>query len=81
MAFKPTNFSLPQIGALLSRGLLSLSVRARIVLLAVTPLVGFGIIGASFISGEQAVEEAFESTKTSGTIADGVARFLIAGAR
>jgi methyl-accepting chemotaxis protein len=53
-----------------SRTMLSLSVRARIILLAVTPLVGFGIIGTSFVTGERAVESAFETSKTAGMIAD-----------
>jgi methyl-accepting chemotaxis protein len=70
MSFRPSVPAISQIGALLSRTLLSISVRARIILLAVTPLVGFGIIGASFITGERAVESAFESSKTAGSIAD-----------
>lgn len=70
MPFRPTLPAISKVGALLSRSLLSLSVRARIVLLAIAPLVGFGIIGVSFLTGERAVEEAFESTKTSGAIAD-----------
>ena len=64
-------FSVPaQIGANFLRRFLSLSVRARIILLAVTPLVGFTIIGFSFISGERETENAFESMKAAGTVAE-----------
>jgi len=64
-------FSAPaQIGANFLRRFLSLSVRARIILLAVTPLVGFTIIGFSFISGERETENAFESMKAAGTVAE-----------
>ncbi|HWJ99510.1 MAG TPA: methyl-accepting chemotaxis protein [Xanthobacteraceae bacterium] len=70
MSFRPFFSAFSQIGTLFSRTMLSVSVRTRIILLAVTPLVGFGIIGASFVTGERAVESAFESSKTAGAIAD-----------
>ncbi len=59
-----------QFGSKLSRTLLSLSVRARIIILAVTPLLGFALIGLSFISGEREIERAFETMKTASSIAD-----------
>jgi methyl-accepting chemotaxis protein len=70
MPFRPTLPAFSKIGGVFSRTLLSLSVRTRIILLAVTPLVGFGIIGASFVTGERTVESAFESSKTAGATAN-----------
>lgn len=70
MSFRLSFSAFSQIGAVFSRAMLSVSVRARIILLAVTPLVGFGIIGTSFVTGERAVESSFESSKTAGVIAD-----------
>ena len=40
-----------------------LSVRGRVIALAVVPLIGFGAIGAAYMSGEQAVQTAFGETK------------------
>ncbi len=47
-----------------------LSVRARIVVLAVIPVVGFLANGAAFIGGEAEVDDAFESVKRAGALAD-----------
>lgn len=67
MNFKRMISPLSQIA---SRFMPSLSVRARIIILAITPLIGFAVIGFSFVSGERAVEHAFESMKTAGSVAE-----------
>jgi methyl-accepting chemotaxis protein len=59
-----------QLGKNATRTFLSISVRARIIILALTPLIGFTIIGFSYVSGERAVESAFESMKTASNVAD-----------
>jgi len=70
MNFKRMFSPLSQIASRASRILPALSVRARIVILALTPLIGFAIIGLSFVSGERAVEHAFESMKTASSVAE-----------
>ncbi|MCZ7659945.1 MAG: methyl-accepting chemotaxis protein [Xanthobacteraceae bacterium] len=40
-----------------------LTVRGRVIALAIVPLIGFGAIGATYLSGEQAVQGAFGETK------------------
>lgn len=47
-----------------------LSVRVRIVVLAVIPVIGFLANGVAFIGGEAGVEDAFESVKHAGALAD-----------
>jgi methyl-accepting chemotaxis protein len=54
----------------LARISLSLSVRSRIIILALIPLAGFTIIGFSYISGEHEVESTFKSMKSASAIAD-----------
>ena len=46
------------------------SVRSRIALLAAIPVVGFLANGATFVSGEGAIEQAFQSVKSAGVLAD-----------
>ena len=70
MNFKRMISPLSQIASRVSRFMPSLSVRARIIILAVTPLIGFTVIGFSFVSGERAVEHAFESMKTASSVAE-----------
>lgn len=70
MNFKSIPSLSTQLGKNLLRKFLSLSVRARIIILALTPVVGFTIIGFSYMSGERAVESAFESMKTASTAAE-----------
>jgi methyl-accepting chemotaxis protein len=59
----------------LSPRLPSLSVRARIAVLALIPVVGFGANGASFLSGEREVGGAFDSVKQSAVLADASREF------
>jgi methyl-accepting chemotaxis protein len=70
MNFKRMISPLSHIASRVSRFMPSLSVRARIIILAVTPLIGFTVIGFSFVSGERAVEHAFESMKTASSVAE-----------
>jgi methyl-accepting chemotaxis protein len=46
------------------------SVRSRIAVLAAIPVVGFLANGATFVSGEAEVEQAFQSVKSAGVLAD-----------
>jgi methyl-accepting chemotaxis protein len=48
----------------------ALSVRARIALLALIPVVGFGANALTYMASEQEVAAAFESVKQSGALAD-----------
>jgi methyl-accepting chemotaxis protein len=59
-----------RLGSLLRRPLYLISVRARIAALALIPVIGFAIIGLAYVAGEQEVEAALESAKTSGALAD-----------
>ncbi len=59
-----------RLGSLLRRPLYLISVRARIAALAFIPVIGFAIIGLAYVAGEQEVEAAFHSVKTSGELAD-----------
>lgn len=70
MNFKRMISPFSQIAARVTRFMPSLSVRARIIILALTPLIGFTVIGFSFVSGERAVEHAFESMKTASSVAE-----------
>lgn len=54
----------------LSRLLTSFSVRTRIVVLAVIPVVGFLANGLTYISGEHDVASAFSTVSRSGTLTD-----------
>ena len=54
----------------LNRLLTSFSVRTRIVVLALIPVVGFLANGLSYVSGEDDVGTAFETVKQSGGLAD-----------
>jgi methyl-accepting chemotaxis protein len=59
-----------RLGSLLRRPLYLISVRARIVALAFIPVIGFAIVGLAYLAGEQEIEAALESAKTSGLLAD-----------
>ena len=59
-----------RLGSILRRPLYLISVRARIAALALIPVVGFAIVGLAYLAGEQEIEAAFESVKTSGALAD-----------
>ena len=47
-----------------------LSVRARIILLAAIPVIGFLVNGAAFVAGESNVEASFERVKQASDVAD-----------
>ncbi len=54
----------------LTRLLTSFSVRTRIIVLAMIPVVGFLANGLTYVSGERGVAKAFETVKRAGTLAD-----------
>jgi methyl-accepting chemotaxis protein len=54
----------------LSRLITSMSVRTRIVVIALVPLLGFLANGVAFTTGEAEVEKAFESVQVAGTLED-----------
>jgi methyl-accepting chemotaxis protein len=59
----------------LTRLVASLSVRTRIIVLAVIPVVGFLANGYTFISNEDAVSAAFQTAKRSAALADASREF------
>jgi methyl-accepting chemotaxis protein len=64
--------SLPRLTGLLPfpRFRMTLSVRARIAVLALIPVVGFAANGLNFMSSEHAVERAFDSVRRAATLAE-----------
>jgi methyl-accepting chemotaxis protein len=66
MTFTPITVST----TLLSRQLAALSVRKRLIILAVVPLLGFLASGLTYVAGEDAVGSAFETVKRSTRLAD-----------
>jgi methyl-accepting chemotaxis protein len=56
----------------------SLSVRTRIIVLALIPVAGFVATGLTYISGEREVAEAFETADRAATLADASREFKIA---
>src|SRR5215218_3533195 len=46
------------------------SVRARLIVLAVVPVVGFAAISLAYVSSERAVDDAFASVQQSSRLAD-----------
>ncbi|MEX2015265.1 MAG: hypothetical protein WD873_01420, partial [Candidatus Hydrogenedentales bacterium] len=60
---------LSDIGHRMSRLGTAMSVRARIVILALIPVAGLGIIGAAYLSGERAADAAFQSVRNSSVLA------------
>ena len=48
----------------------ALSVRARVAALAIIPIVGFAVIGATYLSGERAIEAAFVDSRASAQLAE-----------
>ena len=67
-----------RLGSLLRRPLYLISVRARIVALALIPVIGFAIIGLAYLAGEQEIEAAFDSVKTSSALANASRDFKVA---
>ena len=72
--------SIPRIGSILSvRHLASgVSVRARIIAIAVIPVVGFLANGIAFMSGERDVDSAFDSVQRAAGLADASQEFKAA---
>jgi methyl-accepting chemotaxis protein len=66
MRFMTLSFSLSRLARLLT----SISVRTRILVLALIPVVGFLANGLTYFSGESAVATAFDTVKHSAGIAD-----------
>jgi methyl-accepting chemotaxis protein len=62
----------------LSRLLSSFSVRTRVIVLALIPVVGFLANGLTYIAGEDEVGNAFQTVKQSRALADGSRDFKIA---
>jgi methyl-accepting chemotaxis protein len=56
----------------------SFSVRSRIVLIALIPVVGFVLTGMNFAAGERNVEAAFQSAKRASSLADASRDFKVA---
>jgi methyl-accepting chemotaxis protein len=48
----------------------ALSVRSRIIMIAVIPVVGLAVIGLAYFAGERAVDDAFEGVRKSSILAD-----------
>lgn len=77
------NFASPRdkfsrAGSWFSRFGQGMSVRARIVLLALIPVIGLGVIGAAYLSGERAVEDAFRSVRNSSVLTRASSDFRVA---
>jgi methyl-accepting chemotaxis protein len=67
-----------QLPQLTRRAIGSLSVRARIIVLALIPVVGFVANGLTYISGEGEVATAFDTAERAATLADASREFKIA---
>ena len=80
----PFRFSLPELAplakplGLLSRLLTSCSVRTRIIVLALIPVVGFAANGLTYLSGEHDVDKSFQTVTRSRHLADASRDFKIA---
>ena len=72
------NELLSDIGHRMSRLGTAMSVRARIVVLALIPVAGLGIIGAAYLSGEREVDAAFQSVRNSAVLAGASNEFRVA---
>lgn len=59
-----------RLSSSLTRVVFLLSVRARITALAFIPVIGFTVIGMAYITSEQEIENAFETVRSSGALAD-----------
>jgi methyl-accepting chemotaxis protein len=69
---------LQELSHLTSRLMASLSVRTRIVVLALIPVAGFLANGLTFVSGESDVSAAFDTAERAATLADSSREFKIA---
>jgi methyl-accepting chemotaxis protein len=68
----------PRTSSWLSRIGKGMSVRARIVLLALIPVAGLVAIGAAYLSGERAVDDAFRSVRNSSVLTSASSDFRVA---
>lgn len=78
MSFARNGDWLSSAGVSLSRAGKMLSVRARIILLALIPAIGLGVIGLAYLSGERAVDEAFRSVRNTSVLAGAASEFRTA---
>jgi methyl-accepting chemotaxis protein len=62
----------------LTKAITSISVRTRIIGIALIPVVGFVVNGVSFVAGENDVTNAFHNVETSDAISDASREFRIA---
>ena len=70
---------LPSAGLILPRLLISrVSVRTRIIALAIVPVIGFLANGIAFTSGKTEVDAAFESAQQAAVLADASREFKVA---
>ena len=67
--------TLPQIATLILRRMPALSVRARVFILAIIPVIGLGIIGVFFANGERNVAAAFDTVQNSSDLANATREF------
>ncbi len=66
---------LPQLATLVLRRMPALSVRARVFILAIIPVIGLGVIGMFFANGERNVAAAFETVQNSSDLANASREF------
>jgi methyl-accepting chemotaxis protein len=78
MSFVSPRDTSPRFGSWLSRRFKGMSVRAKIILLAIIPVVGLGVIGAAYLSGERAVDEAFRAVRNSSVLTSASGDFRVA---
>jgi len=78
MSFVSPRDMFPRSGSWFSRLVKGMSVRARIVLLALIPVVGLGVIGAAYLSGERAVDDAFRAVRNSSVLTSASSDFRVA---
>lgn len=67
--------TLPQLATLALRRMPALSVRARVFILAIIPVIGLGIIGVFFANGERNVAAAFDTVRNSSDLANASREF------
>ena len=78
MSFARPNGPLAATGRRMLRLGSRMSVRARIVALALIPVGGLAIIGAAYLSGEREVDAAFQSVRNASVLAGASSEFRVA---
>jgi methyl-accepting chemotaxis protein len=68
----------PRAGSWLSTIGKGMSVRGRIILLALIPVIGLAVIAAAYLSGERAVDNAFSSLRNSSVLNSASSDFRVA---